>query len=126
MLADLEDPSRIVQKFLLGRGDTSDLVALTTTIEVWSGIRTRVSLEKEMEHREKGVVNADEWASIDALMSRMDHLRDLSARVRAAVGNLDSASVDGPSEEIGEAVETTPVPTAKGVISGFNWTVRPE
>ena len=43
-LRDLEDATRIVQKFLLGRGDASDLSAMSACISIWAAIRSRIAL----------------------------------------------------------------------------------
>lgn len=52
-MGDVDDATRIVQKFLLGRGDVSDLSAICATIDVWSSMKSRVALEKSMERQER-------------------------------------------------------------------------
>ena len=47
-LGDMEDASRIVQKFILGRGDATDLSAIHSTILIWASIKRRIELEKNM------------------------------------------------------------------------------
>ncbi|KAJ4486390.1 muts domain V-domain-containing protein [Lentinula aciculospora] len=105
LLAKAEDAGRIVQKFLLGKGDPSDLLALTSTVNIWSEIQWRVSHEREMESLEQRSLAAPEWASLDMLMNRMNNLQDLAQRISLAVEAPTSSHLDelqGPSFEVNE------------------------
>jgi DNA mismatch repair ATPase MutS len=96
-LTNLEDVPRIVQKLLLRRGDAGDLASIHSAIGVWKSIKERLDLEKKMERQEQLNVQSDEWASIDALMSRMKDLQELSRRISFA---LHGYSTEEPSEII--------------------------
>lgn len=107
-LGETEDTTRIVQRFLLGRGQPSDLAAIKTTIQTWAGIKGRVALEKDMEVRERGVIDEDEWSSIDALMDRMHNLDHLVGMIDKAMpvaddvdGTTFGASLPSEGEDVG-------------------------
>ncbi|KAH9081821.1 muts domain V-domain-containing protein [Lactarius deliciosus] len=52
-LRGIDDVTRTVQKFLLGRGSTSDVAAISTAISTWSFIKGRILLERELQLREQ-------------------------------------------------------------------------
>ncbi|KAF5368576.1 hypothetical protein D9758_002409 [Tetrapyrgos nigripes] len=89
LLKKSEDAGRVVQKFLLGRGGASDLLALTTSIHLWTDIQQRVYLEREMEVQERSNFNPEEWASLDILISRMVQLEEFSERIGKALNQTD-------------------------------------
>ncbi|KAF8078408.1 muts domain V-domain-containing protein [Lyophyllum atratum] len=91
-LADAEDTGRIVQKFMLGRGDPNDLLAVKRTACIWSNIVKRIEDEKQLESVERVDFNKDDWASIDALMSGMIDLGDLSKRIGRALEGISSST----------------------------------
>jgi hypothetical protein len=90
-LDEVEDTTRIVQRFLLGRGDPSDLVSISKTINVWSAIHKRLELEKRMESSEQGFLLSEDWSSVDALLCRMADLQDLECRINLALRNIETA-----------------------------------
>ncbi|GAW09330.1 dna mismatch repair protein [Lentinula edodes] len=98
-LAKAEDASRIVQKFLLGKGDPSDMLALTATVNIWSGIQQRVNHEREMEYLERRSFSASEWGSLDSLMNRMVNLEDLAQRISLAVERPVPPQYDESAED---------------------------
>ncbi|KAG1757360.1 muts domain V-domain-containing protein [Suillus lakei] len=89
-LDEVEDTTRIVQRFLLGRGDPGDLVSISKTINVWSAIRKRLELEKQMESSERGFLLSEDWSSVDALLCRMADLQDLESRINLALHNIET------------------------------------
>ncbi|KAG1826176.1 muts domain V-domain-containing protein [Suillus subaureus] len=89
-LDEVEDTTRIVQRFLLGRGDPGDLVSISKTINVWSAIRKRFELEKQMESSERGFLLSEDWSSVDALLCRMADLQDLENRINLALRNIET------------------------------------
>jgi hypothetical protein len=134
-LSDMEDASRIVQKFIMGRGDASDLSAIHSTILVWGSIKTRIELEKKMEKTERGIIAEDEWASLDVLMSRMSELRELRMRIGMAL----RPRIDGAEDEADVAAETSygiPDNSAQAILqtkskpafaySHSDWAIKPE
>lgn len=94
LLTKAEDAGRIVQKFLLGKGDPNDLLALTATVNIWDGIKRRVNHEREMESFEQRSFDAAEWASLDTLMNRMVNLGDLAQKISLAVENPAASQLD--------------------------------
>ncbi|KAJ3848816.1 muts domain V-domain-containing protein [Lentinula lateritia] len=99
LLAKGEDASRIVQKFLLGKGDPSDMLALTATVNIWSGIQQRVNHEREMEYLERRSFSASEWVSLDTLMNRMVNLEALAQRISLAVERPVPTQYDESAED---------------------------
>ncbi|EKM60914.1 uncharacterized protein PHACADRAFT_82590 [Phanerochaete carnosa HHB-10118-sp] len=137
MLCELEDSARVVQKLLLGRGDHTDLSAISVGVKVWASIKRRLELEKRMEAQEKGSLKDDEWVSLDTLVEKLHSLRVLSNRIEAALSRKGTASVASTSQDFSEDQddhdpepedEAFPaVPNFKpNYVTGFNWTVRPE
>jgi DNA mismatch repair ATPase MutS len=84
------DTKRIVQRFLLGRGDLNDLVSINRTISALASIQRSMEKEKVAEGGTDDVVR-DEWSSIDTLMSRAIDLRQLHDKI-AAVFSLPGKS----------------------------------
>ncbi|KAG1885681.1 muts domain V-domain-containing protein [Suillus subluteus] len=89
-LDEVEDTTRIVQRFLLGRGDPGDLVSISKTINIWSAIRKRLELEKQMESSERGFLLSEDWSSVDALLCRMADLQGLESRINLALRNIET------------------------------------
>nr|GAT47910.1 DNA mismatch repair protein [Mycena chlorophos] len=126
-LANAEDAGRIVQKFLLGRGDISDLHAVQSTIETWTAIQRRVSEERKQEEAEAAqTFEAEKWASLDALMIRMSGLRELSKDISRAlepkdIGVLSSASSESVEDEVSAATNR---PAWR--IGDYKWAIKPD
>ena len=91
LLKRLEDASRIVQRFLLGKGDVTDLSNIKSTIDIWEEIKSRMEMEYKMESRGQVTVSGDEWLDLSRLLNRMANLQNLALRIGAAVdvGQLD-------------------------------------
>ena len=96
-LADVEDIGRIVQRFTMGRGDLGDLLAVNRTIRMWSTVIKRFQEERTMEAVELIHLHDADWTSIDALMSRMVDLRDLSKQITMALDDEYPSSPCGSS-----------------------------
>ncbi|KAG5716617.1 MutS like protein [Termitomyces sp. T112] len=124
-LANTEDTIRISQKFILGRGETADLLGIKRTIRTWTGIIKRVQHEKEMESIERSDFNIDDWASLDALISRMIPLDSLSKRISTALDDKSShdlpestsieASTGEDTEEIPVSEDTEEIPVGEDI-----------
>ncbi|KAF8633937.1 hypothetical protein AX15_001121 [Amanita polypyramis BW_CC] len=128
-LEDAEDIGRISQKFLLGRGDVNDLLALSRTIYVWSNIKRRIKEEKRLEMAERPEFNWDEWKSIDTLMSRMSELHSLSNKIIDAIEEGDASfegtrSVIESGESSGILTEIEPVMNGAPRVYNGKWTIR--
>lgn len=129
-----------MQKLLLGRGDHTDLTAISTSVDVWLAIKRRLALEREMEGRERGAVVDAEWASLEVLMAKVTDLGALSKRIRAALSRSGTAAQvsEGEDGQAGDehagheqaepaSDEAFPaVSNNKTFLTSFDWTVRPE
>ncbi len=126
-LPKLEDASRIVQKFSLGRGDASDLLGIRNTAATWSDLRRRIEQERLLEMRERDNFNAEEWSSLDSLLSRMANLDDLHTRIHSALQKKDSNDTV-ESEETEEEEETPSVDVfSRSWRYAINkWTIKPQ
>ncbi|GJE85972.1 MutS family DNA mismatch repair protein [Phanerochaete sordida] len=142
MLSELEDSTRVVQKLLLGRGDHTDLSAINASVKAWASIKRRLELEKRMEVQEKGPLREGDWASLDALVEKLQGLQALSNRIELALSRSGSASPsrtsDDSSPDDPEIVdlESAPEPVEEAFpavpafkpnfVTSFIWIVRPE
>lgn len=127
-LRDAEDATRIVQKFLLGRGNYADLTAICTTIDIWSSIRERILMEKRMGGRGDEKVDDAEWASIGALMKRLSDLDGLARRIRLSLVQRETTVSDGvdvADDEI-PSVAAMPVRDPRNTLGITEWTIKPE
>ncbi|KAJ7630683.1 muts domain V-domain-containing protein [Roridomyces roridus] len=130
-LTSAEDAGRIVQRFLLGRGDPSDLHAVNSAIQVWTALKARIAQERKQEILEAQQPFEDtQWASLDALMARMHDLQELSQRIGAALRATDTSKDSSPAVESDDAedqdplVPETPKPLWK--LGSNNWVIKPE
>ncbi|KAJ7169620.1 muts domain V-domain-containing protein [Mycena filopes] len=131
-IASAEDAGRIVQRFLLGRGDAGDLHAVNTTIHVWAALKTRVLQERQQEALEAAAqtFNEAQWTSLDALMARMSDLQELSHRIGRALKQRDSGKDVSPGadpdEVDSEASIGSDMPKAAWKVGNSNWAIKPE
>jgi DNA mismatch repair ATPase MutS len=125
-LRDIDDVTRVVQKFLLGRGNTDDVAIISTAISAWSNVKSRLSFERELHIKEGDCSSEREWASIDALVSRMEDLPELERKIQA--------SMDGHPIRLGSSTESTEEDTITThglsiddrLQPGYQWSVNPE
>lgn len=105
-LKDIEDAGRIVQRFLLGKGGANDLLALGNTIKAWGSVRQLVEDERRFEMQEVPHLSSQDWASIDALMSRLSELGSIQQRIdlafRKEINDSESDSEGASDEELVE------------------------
>lgn len=85
LMNDVEDTSRVVQKFVLGRGNVGDLSSICLTIKVWTSIKERIEQERAIERAKLENPLSDEWAGVDALLERMTDLGPLATRIAFAL-----------------------------------------
>jgi DNA mismatch repair ATPase MutS len=123
LLSNMDDATRIVQKFLLGRGNTYDLSALNQAITAWSSIRQRIKLERRMEAKERGVIEQEEWDSLDSLMTRMDDLASLSLRISASITRGDPYDIQ---EEEAEGSLDPAISLSAEIMQGMKWSIKSE
>ncbi|KAF8973763.1 muts domain V-domain-containing protein [Flammula alnicola] len=132
ILKEVDDVGRLCQRFLLGRADFSDLVAIHSTIEIWSALKKRVEQEKSMETIEShDVLSADGWGSLDDLFSRMNNLKDLSEKISNAIvidsdGSSEIQDLDA-DENLPDVQEENldPESLVFGKADGKKWTINP-
>jgi DNA mismatch repair ATPase MutS len=132
-LTHAEDATRIVQKFLSGRGGASDLAAVSGTIGVWTAIARRIALERAMEAQERGGVDGEAWASLDALVARMSDLGELSARIANALASTVPAAIGESSENVVDPEALVNEPAQRGEDTDDplydttnRWMIKPE
>jgi len=130
-LEDVEDTTRIVQRFLLGKGDPGDLVSISRTIKIWNSIRRRLELEKKMESSERGYLLSEEWSSVDVLMNRMADLEALGSRINLALQDVETSGELKTEDE--ESEDNSPPANAEEsnkIVCKFDTpsrcTIRPE
>ncbi|KAH9178879.1 muts domain V-domain-containing protein [Lactarius sanguifluus] len=105
-LRGIDDVTRTVQKFLLGRGSTSDIAAI------------KLQLREQNSHLDP------EWASVDALTLRMEDLTELARKIQTA---LDSATTQGSSETFEEdAILAQEQSSDEKWQQGHRWSINPE
>jgi hypothetical protein len=97
-----EDPIRILQRFLLGRGDSSDLITISTAVNSWSELRDRIKEEEQLE-RESGSSTVG-WDGLNVLMGRMVDLSYVAHRI--------SMSLE-PVEDTRDSSDSPPVTSSK-------------
>jgi len=102
LLKRADDASRIVQRFLMGKGESIDFSSLNTTMGIFHEVQRRINEEKSLELIERGSISEADWQSLDSLCSRFADLSTLSERINMAVSGL----VYADSEEIPPAEDT--------------------
>ncbi|KAH9898573.1 muts domain V-domain-containing protein [Cubamyces lactineus] len=125
VLRDAGDATRIVQKFMVGRGSTYDLFAICTTVDIWTSIKDRISMERKMLQQEGVAIDESKWSSIDALMNRMGDLSHLAQKIRMALTQREAAF---PSEEMTEDLSTAspPAQMPRNPLGITDWSINPE
>ena len=106
LLKRLEDASRIVQRFLLGKGDVADLSTIRSAIDIWEEIKSRIELEFQMESQERPTERDEEWLDLRRLLNRMADLNMLALRIGMAVdvSGLNPADDEAHSEALDNSV----------------------
>ena len=125
-LRGIDDVSRVVQRFLLGRANTDDIATISTAISVWSIVKNRLTLERELHFKEEDCDSERDWTSINALISRMQDLSELERKIQA--------SIDGSPTRLGGSIETVDedaitvheLSTDDKWQQGYRWSINPE
>jgi DNA mismatch repair ATPase MutS len=127
LLSGAEDATRILQRFLLGRGLPNDFSSLNSSITTWTSINKCLTFEREQELKERGRLNADEWSCVDTLLGRMKNLAEISMRITASLTRSDLPA-DLEPEEGEEAVTEpdSPVVESSPTSGAARWIIRPE
>ena len=127
-LRGIDDVARVVQKFLLGRGNTDDIVAIRNSISVWSFVKSRLSLERKLYSKEGDCDSKREWGGVDALISRIEDLPELEGKIQASM-DADPTRLEN-SLEPERAEEDTISPQELSIEDkwqqGYRWSINPE
>jgi hypothetical protein len=133
LLKEIDDMSRLCQRFLLGRAEFSDLIAVHATIGMWSTIRKRVEQEKSMENIENpNAFQTDAWRSLDDLFHRMSNLQELAEKISAAVIFQIDSSTDINDIDVDEPTSTAEdnILDSESLVSGKSdskkWAINPK
>jgi len=125
-LRGIDDVARVLQKLLLGRGNTDDVVAISTAISVWSFVRTRLSLERKL-HTKEGDRNLErEWAAIDALLLQMEDLRELERKIQASMEGDPTRLGSLPERTEEDLVTTQELSAEDKWQQGYRTSINPE
>ncbi|KAH8100583.1 muts domain V-domain-containing protein [Cristinia sonorae] len=120
-LYEVQDVTRVIQKFLLGRGDLDDLVSVQRTIGRWDAVRRRVDLEWDAELQERDIVNDQDWKCLHSLLSRLSDLHALAERIATVVVRRSNVSDNNISSDSETEVAATVSPYGAG-----EWSIRPQ
>ncbi|KAI0274905.1 muts domain V-domain-containing protein [Gloeopeniophorella convolvens] len=122
-LRNVDDVTRTVQKFLSGYGHIRDLVTISASVSTWASIKDRILLEQKLQLKEGGGYSEQEWASLDALMARMEDLSDLAGRIQVS---LNDALSQGPSDVLaGDPMVSQEPSTEDKLQLGYGWSISP-
>ncbi|KAF8898515.1 muts domain V-domain-containing protein [Infundibulicybe gibba] len=122
ILKRTEDIRRITQKFVLGRGDANDLLAISSTIHSWTLIWERIREERRLEAVERSIFQPSDWSFLDMLLNRMRDLTELSSRIVTALKlTPDDIPVNGA-----DTVRNSEADNETSVSFGYDkWTINP-
>jgi DNA mismatch repair ATPase MutS len=125
-LRGIDDVARVLQKFLLGRGNTDDVVAISTAISVWSFVRTRLSLEQKLRTKEGNRNLEGEWAPIDALLSQMEDLPELERKIQASMDDDPTRLENLPERAEGDTITPQELSAEDKWQQGYRRSINPE
>lgn len=106
ILNEIDDVSRLCQRFLLGRADFGDLASIRNTIHFWTSLKNICGQEKAIEQKEDPDNHRlSEWDAIDALLQRLTNLENVSERIENAIiidsnGGIESNDTLETNEDI--------------------------
>lgn len=124
ILKEMDDVSRLCQRFLLGRADFNDLIAIKYAIGTWETMKQNCQSEKLLEAAENRLpLYSREWASLESLLQRMNNLADLHNKIsEAIIVNCDSAELSlGEESNVVEEVD----PKDQMPAAGKKWSINP-
>jgi DNA mismatch repair ATPase MutS len=125
-LRGIDDVARVLQKFLLGRGNTDDVAAISTAISVWSFVRARLSLEQKLHPKEGDRILEREWAAIDALVSQMEDLPELERKIQASMDDDPSPLGTLPEKTEGDTLIPQELTAEDKWQQGYRRSINPE
>jgi DNA mismatch repair ATPase MutS len=125
-LRGIDDVARVLQKFLLGRGNSDDVVAISTAISVWSFVRTRLSLEQKLRTKEGDRNLEGEWAPLDALLSQMEDLPELERKIQASMDDDPTRLENLPERAEGDTITPQELSAEDKWQQGYRRSINPE
>ena len=131
VLKEVDDVGRLCQRFLLGRADFGDLVAINKSIETWSTLKKNCEHERSMEVSEqRSPIHQIEWESLESVFDRMTDLSELSDKIsKAVICNANDANEIALGEETASNSTETDVPEAESLNpdkSPKKWSINPK
>jgi len=103
----MDDVGRLCQRFLLGRADFTDLIAINNAINTWVKLRQNCQDEKRLESEEQRHLSyAGDWDVVEALFQRTKNLTALSDKISQAI----IVNSDDPGEQ---PLEVDVIPTTE-------------
>jgi DNA mismatch repair ATPase MutS len=124
-LRGIEDVTRTVQKFLSGRGNTSDIATISMAMSTWSFMKSRILSEREMQRREGDSSLEQEWAIVNALISRMEALPSLERKLQASMDGTPTGLESLPEMSEDGIIPREPFAEDKWQ-HGYRWSINPE
>ncbi|TFK40961.1 muts domain V-domain-containing protein [Crucibulum laeve] len=130
ILAEVDDVSRVIQKFILGRGDCNDLISLNKTFGTWLSIKQRIDEEMQMEATERQNFRKDDWNTLRALSSRINTFHELSTRISSAFEQSYSKEPVSRDPSVNEQVVDGPESGEESSVPFWNqgytkWMIKP-
>ncbi|KAG8966474.1 DNA mismatch repair ATPase msh1 [Tulasnella sp. 419] len=129
LIKKTEDTSRIIQKFLFGRGTASDLLDIRDTINIWTMIKNAVELElTSWKKTSRDAIEDEEemWSNLSVLIGKLEDLSALAKRIESSVDEDQilkrESGPDEQSEEDGAEVSNSRSTQMKCLA----WTIRPQ
>jgi DNA mismatch repair ATPase MutS len=123
----MDDVSRLCQRFLLGRADFNDLIAIKYAIGTWETLKQNCRNEKLLEAAENRLpLYSSEWASVELLLQRMKDLTSLHNKISEAVFvTCDSTELSlGEESNVREEVDSKDQIPDSGKINK-KWSINP-
>jgi DNA mismatch repair ATPase MutS len=124
-LRGIEDVTRTVQKFLLGRGNTSDVAAISMAMSTWSFMKSRILLERESQWKAGDSSSEREWAVINALISRIEELPSLRGKIQASMDDTPTGLESLPETSEGANIPRELLAEDRWQ-HGYRWSINPE
>ncbi|KIM48011.1 hypothetical protein M413DRAFT_61970, partial [Hebeloma cylindrosporum] len=132
ILKEVDDIGRVCQRFLLGRGDFSDLIAIHSTIQTWSSLKKRCEQEKAMEASETpNSPDINGWAALDALFLRMNDLGGFFDTINSAIvinpeNQNEIADPDDNDRDLDAENNIEPEEPVLDKAIGKTWAIKPD
>jgi hypothetical protein len=88
-------------------------------------MKRRISLERELQWKEGDSPLEREWASIDAVISRMEELPSLERKIQASMDGTQIGPENSPEMSEGAVISRESSAEDKWQ-NGYRWSINPE